>query len=329
MNIEFHYYTLYYLCASSGYPSAEALAIAVSSQMVDECTSPWRVRDPEGDFLTEVTQNYLFWDESVRRDIYLPFHFIPGDPGAASNARTDGKAGPHAVTPDSPLAREILIAALRTGDPYRIGIALHPYADTWAHQNFSGDTEPANAMDRDSILPAVGHLQALSMPDDPQTIWRDSRLRPDIGKIDNADRFLAAARMIYRFLAASRHRSFDDEYFVLDKLERIWKNSHRAKDSSTRSFNYIVDLDVPPYERGAWPRAAGATMPNADSAILSGYDRIAWLAASAGRGRNDSSRPVKGTIPGALWRDSHFGRWNAAAREHRNECRRSFSKRGI
>jgi hypothetical protein len=44
MNIEFHYYALYYLCRSAGLPEDSASKIAVSSQMVDENLAAWEIR---------------------------------------------------------------------------------------------------------------------------------------------------------------------------------------------------------------------------------------------------------------------------------------------
>lgn len=43
MNIEFHYYALRYLCKNAGFPGEDASTIAISSQLVDECTAPWEV----------------------------------------------------------------------------------------------------------------------------------------------------------------------------------------------------------------------------------------------------------------------------------------------
>lgn len=328
MNIEFHYYAIYHLCVSAGFSPGESTVAAVSSQLVDECMAPWKVVGQGGNFATEVTQNYLFWTESVRRDIYLPFHFLPGDREAASAARKDGKAGAHAVTPDSPLAKEILVAALRTGDFFRIGIALHAYADTWAHQNFSGEMESANAMERDSLLPAAGHLQALSRPDDPALRWRDPRLKPEFAEVDNAGRFLAAARMIYRYLCTFGRRGFSDESFVLDRLEGVWRNPRRGSGAVAHASDYVVDLDVPPYERGAWPRQAGAVAWGPEEGRFPGYDRVAWLAASADL-RTGRATAFRGEIPEASWTGSLFEKWNSAARAHRDACRTLFARRGI
>jgi hypothetical protein len=310
MNFEFHYCAVRYLCECAGFEARTADRIAISSQLVDECTLPWEIQGGPGVKRTLVTQNYQFWDESVIANVYRPFHFLPGDRALAASKRRDRHAGRQPVTADSSLARELLIAALKTKNPYRIGIALHAYADTWAHQNFSADREAANAFDPDSALPAVGHMHARSLPDDPQVRWIDARLEEPWAKVDNRLRFLDAARMIYRFLRTSRKEGFEDEDYVLERLDGIWKLRMPAavlspKDREARASSYVVDLGVPPWENDAWARAAGA-VPSTQA-----------LAS------------IKGVIPFEGYRGSEFEAWNDAAAAHRELCRTSFAQRGI
>ncbi|HWP68842.1 MAG TPA: DUF6765 family protein, partial [Rectinemataceae bacterium] len=226
MNIEFHYYALHYISRCAGFSEEDAQIIANSSQLVDECTAPWEIKGESPGSLTQVTQNYVFWDEGVAKGIYRPFHFIPGEQALAASMRRDEKPGRFVTTEDSPLAREVLIAALKTKDLFRIGIGLHAYADTWAHQNFSGDSEPQNALQHESLLPAAGHLQALKNPDNPRLIWTDPRLKDEYRVVDNALRFSRAANMIYRFLCTYNRRGFADGPLIVDKLEELW--AHRG-----------------------------------------------------------------------------------------------------
>jgi hypothetical protein len=328
MNIEFHYYTLNYLCRSAGFTEAEATTIALSSQLTDEATSPWRIGEGRFSSLTEVTQNYSFWSESVRRDIYLPFHFIPGEAEFATASRQDKVKSPLLVTSDSPASREILLSALRSRDLYRIGIAFHAYADTWAHQNFSGALDPVNALDTSSPLPAIGHLQALRKPDDPGLLWVDPRLIPGESEVDNAGRFLAAAKKIYRFLRTYLRVEFSDEDFVLDRLERIWRSPRSRGDAVARAADYVVELSVPPYEHGLWSRLAGARSQGAESLLPAGYDGLAWIGAAQGRG-DGSGGIARGTLQISAYDGSAFERWNRAARAHREVCRAVFSERGF
>ena len=77
---------------------------------------------------------------------------------------------------------------------YRIGIATHAYADTWAHQNFVGWYDFFNDISLD-VKPDIGHANAEHHPDWPAHRWEDSRLIND--QVDNADRFFAAAKEMY------------------------------------------------------------------------------------------------------------------------------------
>ena len=346
MNIEFHYYALHYISRCAGFSQADASTIAISSQMVDECIAPWEVsisplsgssvHGGAGNgyaplFHTYVTQNYIFWDEAVAKNIYRPFHFIPGDVGAASALRLDGHASRFVVTADSPLAREILIAALNTRNLYRIGLALHSYADTWAHQNFSGEAEAQNTMDASSPFPAAGHLQAMRNPDNPRLVWKDGRLKDSFKEIRNADRFVKAAAMIYRFLCTFNRRSFADEIFVTDRLEELWGGAKAVGDSAARASDYIIDFDVPPYTPEAWAMGAGGRTISPFSSPdpwRTGYDRLAWLKDAATKA-SSAFGGLRGRIPEAGYKGSAFEYWNKAVAEHRDFCFSLFKQRGI
>jgi hypothetical protein len=324
MNIEFHYYALYYIARNAGFADSEASTIAIASQMVDDCVAPWEIRSARGSKFTSVTQNYRFWDESVAEKIYRPFHFLPGDVGKASRRRRDGRAGPGVVTEDSTLARELLISALKARNLFRIGIALHAYADTWAHQNFSADLEPQNALEQSSPVPPVGHLHALKKPDNPRLRWRDPRLEGEASEISNSNRFAAAATMIYRFLCTYQRRGFLDASLVVEKLESTW-SSGGSSDSAARASDYIVDLDVPPYERNAWPLGAGGAasgpLGGESDPYSAGYDRFSWLQNAAARA-STALGSVVGFIPEAGYFGSPFERWNLAVEAHRAEFAR-------
>ncbi|MDX9826253.1 MAG: hypothetical protein RBT73_00765 [Spirochaetia bacterium] len=338
MNIEFHYYALYYLCRSAGFPEEDSSRIAISSQMVDENLAPWEIVGGDKTGLSIVTQNYQFWDEATARSIYRPFHFIPGDRNKADSYRRDGRAGKHPVSADSPLARELLIAALRSGNLYRIGIALHAYADTWAHQNFSADLEPQNALDPRSPLPPVGHLQALRSPDNPRLNWKDPRLRDEYAAVRNSERFTQAAAMIYRFLNTSRKKGFEDEVFVIGRLKELWEEGSAGKggisreDSLARASDYIIEFDIPPYEPETWPLRLGVQsrgILGIDSTGRSlGYDRLSWIRNAATKA-SSALGSIRGSISKSMYEKSDFAAWNQAAKTHLEYCNQVFKQRGI
>lgn len=329
MNAEFHYYSVYFLCLRAGLPEARAANIAFSSQYVDNALVSYEIEDDGLEFETEVTQNYIFWDEATLKGIYLPFHFIPGDLERARSERGEaasGAASRWTVTPDSALAKELLVAALRTGDDFRIGIALHAYADTWAHQHFSGRTEACNALDPSSPLPPAGHLQALTAPDDAAGKWFDPRLAGELAEVDNGARFRQAARKIYRYLRTYLRSGFEDEDIHLDELSAAW--ARYPGDMKARLASFTVDLGVPPYDKRSYLAMAGIVGDEDESSRLAGYDRLAWARAAIERRTGLGSGARRAQTRGR-YRGSAIHRWNEAARAHRGLASTLLAKEGL
>lgn len=330
MNAEFHYYSIYFLCLRAGLPETRCGDIAFASQYVDNAILAYDIREDGFSYRSQVTQNYLFWDEGTLKDIYLPFHFVPGDREAASRERVDKAASRWTVTPDSPLAKEILVAALKTGDDFRIGIALHSYADTWAHQHFSGRTEQGNAVDPSSPLPPAGHLQALRSPDDAAGRWTDARLLPELARIDNGARFRAAARKIYRYLRTYLRAGFEEEGLVEDELGAAW--ARYPGDMKARIASFTVDLDVPPYDRRSYLSRAGIDAERGDErsedSSATGYDKIDWLRGELAR-RSGTGTGARRVDTRGRFRGSELHRWNEAARAHRELATSLLAKEGL
>ena len=78
---------------------------------------------------------------------------------------------------------------------YRIGIATHAYADSWAHQNFTGLKDNFNGM-AGNPLPNIAHADVLQEPDKVGHTWTDSRLINS--RINNNQRFMEAAEQIFQ-----------------------------------------------------------------------------------------------------------------------------------
>jgi len=338
MNKEFHYYVIWYLAAKAGFSPEDCSTIAIASQMVDDARLPWRIEsESRQNCFTEVTQNYIFWDQSIAKNIYVPFHFLPGDISVSASMRIDGQAHPLAVSADSENARMLLIEALKTRNLYRIGIALHAYADTWAHQNFTGTQDALNAMDSNTpqtsmkqaagMLPSVGHLQAGTTPDIPHARWKDIRLEPKYERIENRSRFLEAARMIYRFLCTFCHSPFDDEYFVIDPLRKLWESRTASDfDELAYSSDYVIYFDVPLYDPCFWTASIGAKVLSART-ILKDISREGFT----NEWRNEPFRStlVRGKISASRYQNSPFHKWNEAVCAHRDAFIELMRKKGI
>ncbi|MFH2055958.1 MAG: DUF6765 family protein [bacterium] len=202
MDIEFHYYITYLIASKAGF-GKDAKTIAYASQFVDDNCEIYPINEGEkGNYSNYISQTMDITKPTPKLfRIYPLFHFIPGDPLGDTACRKDGKMSLMNTTPNSKHANTILAAALKTKDLYRIGIACHGYADTWAHQNFLGYKDGFNSMDGllQLILPNIGHADAMHDPDKVAHTWDDGRLFGERSAINNNGRFLeAASEMFFR-----------------------------------------------------------------------------------------------------------------------------------
>ncbi len=313
MNIEFHYYLLNVICRYAGFNEEQARIISYSSQFVDYNLVTYTIDTPERSYHTVPTQNYGFWSPETPRRVYIPFHFVPGETDYPGAARIDGRTNRLNTTPNSPAAKQILIAALKSRDLYRIGIALHTFADTWAHQNFSGIRESWNSCDESSIIPPIGHAQVLKAPDLLSARWEDPRLAPPYRNVDNRTRAFAAARKIYKYLCTFNRRSFDDVDVVMDSLQAKLGPPGREAPMEERILDLTIEESIERFDRTDWVREA---IPSAeiadDSEAARGYDKILWLKDEVlYRSKLVKKRPVPAR-PGFY--SSHFYRFNEAAK---------------
>ncbi len=225
MQIDFHYYCVGALARAAGFPSEEALTIAYASQYTDNATESEPIRLAGSSLLfdpvrtSHIGLQSLNW--STQKRVFIPFHFIP--PHIFQPLK---EASFSFVTePDSQFANWLLEQASKdtSGSPKRrlcrIGIAVHTYADSWAHQGFSGrhnrdendvenirSVKPGGTRYRHlkfanvifDTLPQIGHAEAGPFPDIAYLRWKyDSRNCRDIQR-HNPQEFLQAAERIYR-----------------------------------------------------------------------------------------------------------------------------------
>lgn len=215
MDIEFHYYYTFLIARRAGFSHDEAAILAHASQGVDDNHVPITVNAGQ----PSVYQNSISQTMDILRPhddahIYPVFHFVPGDPTAPTAARGDTTTNPMVSTPDAPIAKAMIQAALNSDDLYRIGVASHVYVDTWAHQNFLGQRSDFNILPVDGLGPNdieqvgadlainVGHGPAQHRPDIPALIWTDGRLVNST--VNNRDRFLDAAEALFRRYAEAK-----------------------------------------------------------------------------------------------------------------------------
>lgn len=162
--------------------------------------------------------------KEVQTKVYFCFHFLPAE------IYNGQKKYDYITKPNSNFANLLLNKIknnFKNPDNTRLynlislGIALHTYADTWAHQGFSGrhSTKDNNVEKiklwkknlwrpistlksiRNNLLPEIGHAEAYSLPDLPYANWK-YKYGVSNKKIirNNLDIFIDAAKCIYGFL---------------------------------------------------------------------------------------------------------------------------------
>ena len=256
MRKDFHYYALYYLSLCAGIDPDTAYKIGYSSQYVDDSTESDEIwlSDKEGKkgFVDPVrtAHNGLesFWKD-VWEKVYFPFHFVPGHEKGSNDEQIDDEDFITKEGRKSEIAKGYLDKALKTENPYRIGIALHPYADTYSHQNFSGKWSGVNNVEKMHVyvrnlrrkklnlkimlslanlfkkpIPEIGHGEALQVPDVSNYSWVYFNYKNKCVPASNEERFLSYAEDVYEdFLSpfgtmlGKEGEPFDN---IKDKIEK-------------------------------------------------------------------------------------------------------------
>lgn len=245
MKKDAHYYALLALARSVGIEKDTAQKIAYASQFVDDAkiNKITLAADNPSDILSELDNSNKFINAATCHDYFKvdtfnygamtnntsAFHFVPG-------CDEDTFVKKMKCKKESPIIMDILKKAIKEGDPIKLGITLHAYADTFSHQGFSGIVSKVNDIEdldtfniiesenkvkkflmeafndvkhakKDKFMPAYGHGQVFQYPDLPYLKWKycyDSSI--DFSKdyeetrIDNRKRFKNAFEKIKEHL---------------------------------------------------------------------------------------------------------------------------------
>jgi len=317
MNVEFHYYSTAFLAVKAGFPLKEATTLAYAGQYIDHHHRTFEISTPHRTILSLPTQNFSFWDQATVDNILTPFHFFPAGPGYPS-VRVDGGRSVWDVRPNSPGAKALLVEALKTRNLHRIGLALHTFSDTWAHQNFTARDEDWNRLDPSRRLPAPGHAQAGFSPDLWLADWDDPRLLNP--RVINRHRFSDCARKVYRYLCTYRGKDFrQDEDAVGDQLMGLIEAGRDRDQLEDRILEFVLELNLEPYDKTLWLAQALEPPEETPSGwpLLDRWKKVGEEILD----RTGFSRPQKFLAkPG--FDESDFAAWIKAAEEHRNLAQR-------
>lgn len=234
MNIDFHYGVIYVVSRLGGLNQAQAQTVAHACQYIDDSTVPGLLKFRDGETFDRLASahkmfDYANKDNDQNRVTWVPFHFLPGAEGDTLEEKA-------ICRPNSAVAKEMVQQALtcRTAENalHRLGVTLHVYVDTWAHQGFSGtesdynrihslsgdqhdettwlgklrqytgnlaDNAEARALD---IVSGLGHGAALHFPDMPWAEWEYEDKLGNKVKRHNLSDFVEAADMACKVVRA-------------------------------------------------------------------------------------------------------------------------------
>lgn len=153
MQTDMHYYGTYVIARAAGLNRNTSLIIAIASQFVDDNADKDSINFRDGGRMdVEATAHHTLQiknlDKEDQRQIWVPFHFLPGNEGEDFTERL-------VCRKDSIIAQKMVKFNLSLADqPYAIpliGITAHVYADTFSHYGFSGISSRKNKIINDSF----------------------------------------------------------------------------------------------------------------------------------------------------------------------------------
>ena len=144
MQIDFHHTATYVIARYAGFAHRDAEIIAYCAQYVDDATNEGTTHFDNGAMYHRVASAHKMLDYSnfkklANHQVWIPFHFLPGNGGLRAGENPRGTfIDKIACKPNSCVALDMVVSCIREQDtPYglhRLGITMHVYADTWAHQ---------------------------------------------------------------------------------------------------------------------------------------------------------------------------------------------------
>ncbi|WZL74135.1 hypothetical protein QBE52_05185 [Clostridiaceae bacterium 35-E11] len=289
MQKDFHFYTIYTLCRTAGLDTKTSQVIAYASQYTDDAKYGSVLTFQHGGRYRQIMTAHRFLDiGALSKDtfytIFVPFHFLPG-----MVPKPESFYEKLVCKANSQIAQEMMAEVLSaTYKPYflhRLGIGLHTYADTWAHQHFSGVLrEENNIKDIDDheeettlkdyfdeawmqvksdLIPAIGHGKAGNLPDIPYKTWRYVNDKQQVIEVNNKERFLEASKMIFEILCTLSNQPPLCSWQQLEgRIERAFAYEGSLKERIEaweawieKGVFYIHDEQVR-YDEKAWFREA-------------------------------------------------------------------------
>lgn len=331
MQIDFHHAVTYVTARLAGFPHDQADIIAYSAQYVDDATNSGVVVFDNKAMYARISSAHKTIDlENLRNTenllVWLPFHFLPGNGGLKAGENPKGNFIEKIICHPgnkSPVADEMLKAAFdaqgKANALHRLGITMHVYADTWAHQGFAGVLHDVNEVEDiedtghsgqfpplwinnllEDTVPPLGHGRAQVFPDMPFLLWRYQNGRQEMISRNNTDLFCEAADELCKVM--QRYLQKPDNGIPAADKDKIWDlfTSLKTADGNARHMRWLDAIAAGSFSFGS------AAISYADNGPQS------WKAEALG---TSSDLPVHSYKPDFL--QSNWKRMHDALQEHR------------
>lgn len=242
MQIDFHHAVTYVVGRLAGLSDEDAQTVAYSCQYVDDATNSGSVEFESGQRYVRISSAHRTIDlkdnadEADNRRVWVPFHFLPGNDAPSKGSEAERFLERMVCRPGSAVAHAMMRRCVEDNvKPFaleRLGIALHTYVDTWAHQGFVGYVDDFNKVKDIELTPqenyaknpdiqhlfsstsglkekvelwatnqlSVGHAAVQCFPDMPFLHWRFVRENGEVVVRDNPTDFLIAAEGMYNVI---------------------------------------------------------------------------------------------------------------------------------
>lgn len=293
MQRDFHYNAIKALAVLAGFNKDEAEIIAYASEYVDDAIDHKEIElsyEPKLDFKRingklfdpvctahRGLQTIKAFNDNIQKMVYISFHFIP--------ELKDNKIS-YITQPNNNLSNIIVDKAIeelentsgekRIQKLIKLGIAIHSYADTWSHQNFSGrhshnendisnieilygsDWEPITNLKniQYSAMPDIGHAEANNLPDLSHLKWRYTKVsNKNLIIRDNTLIFMQASNEIFNKFKKVTKSDEDwifHDFMFLQCFNKKFETIEKKIDNFKTKFPDIEFI----YDENRWKKEA-------------------------------------------------------------------------
>ncbi len=311
MQIDFHHGVTYTVARLAGFTHAQADIVAYSAQYVDDAINAGLIKFDNDSLFCRISSahkmlDYRNFQDLANHRVWIPFHFLPGNGGLAAPEDPKGTFIEKLICrPNSYVARDMVRECINRRHTlyglHRLGITMHVYVDTWAHQGFAGINHVINQartlvdgngnpdrklMDRlrtyfvNEALP-LGHGAVLSQPDKPFLQWGYTNGRGEKVTRDNPRDFEEAAEnmciAMQRYLAGDPKAEVagipaDDKIVISQMLRTITDDDRDIRHQkwlqaiSAGKFSFgSADVTYIPKGKNSWKYYALGTEKMVDS----------------------------------------------------------------